>query len=55
MLLIALAYHFPEAQIYLTEDWLKSIKMDLVETLKRMLMPEKTLEIGQLESMTLQV
>ena len=41
MLLIALAYHFPEAQIYLTEDWLKSIRMDLVETLKRMLMPRK--------------
>ena len=38
---VALAYHFPEAQIYLTEDWLKSIRMDLVETLKRMLMPGK--------------
>ena len=38
---VALAYHLPEAQIYLTEDWLKSIRMDLVETLKRMLMPGK--------------
>ena len=38
---VALAYHFPEAQIYLTEDWVKSIRMDLVETLKRMLMPGK--------------
>ena len=38
---VALAYHLPEAQVYLTEDWLKAIKMDLVETLKRMLMPGK--------------
>ena len=34
-------YNFPEVQIYLTEDWLKSIRMDLIETLKRMLMPRK--------------
>ena len=27
--------------MYLTEDWLKAIKMDLVETLKRMLVPGK--------------
>ena len=40
---VSLAYHLPEAQIYLTEDWLKGIKMDLVETLKRMLMPGKNL------------
>ena len=38
---VALDYHFPEAQIYRTEDWLKRIRMDLVETLKRMLMPRK--------------
>ena len=38
---VALAYHLPEAQLYLTEDWLKAIRMDLVETLKRMLMPGK--------------
>ena len=36
---IALAYHLPEAQIYLTEDWLRNIRMDLVDTLKRMLIP----------------
>ena len=36
---VALAYHFPEAQIYLTEYWLRNIRMDLVETLKRILMP----------------
>ena len=38
---VALDYHLPEAQIYLIKDWLKSIRMDLVETLKRMLMPRK--------------
>ena len=36
-----MAYHLPVAQVYLIEDWLKAIKMDLVETLKRMLMPGK--------------
>ena len=36
---MALVYHLPEAQVYLTEDWQKAIRMDLVETLKRMLMP----------------
>ena len=41
MLPTALACHLPEAQTYLTEDWLKSIRMDLVETLKRMLTPGK--------------
>ena len=25
---VALAYHLPEAQVYLTEEWLKEIKMD---------------------------
>ena len=38
---VALAYHLQEAHVYLIEDWLKAIRMDLVETLKRMLMPSK--------------
>jgi len=38
---VSLAYHLPEAQVYLTEDWLKEINLDLVETLKRMLVPGK--------------
>ena len=38
---MALAYHLPEAQVYLTEDWLQAIRMDQVETLKRMLMRRK--------------
>ena len=36
---VALAYHLPEAQIFLTKDWLRNIRMDLVEILKRMLFP----------------
>ena len=36
---VALAYHLPEAQIFLSDDWLRNIRMDLVETLKRMLLP----------------
>ena len=32
----ALAYQLPEAHVFLSDDWLKNIKMDLVETLKRM-------------------
>ena len=38
---VSLAYHLTEAQVYLTEDWLKTINLDLVETLKRMLVPGK--------------
>ena len=34
---VSLAYHLPEAQVYLTKYWLKKINLDLVETLKRML------------------
>ena len=38
---VALAYHLPEAQVFLSDDWLKNIRMDLVETLKRMLLSGK--------------
>ena len=38
---VALAYHLPEAQVFLSDDWLNSIRMDLVETLKRMLLQGK--------------
>ena len=34
---VSLAYHLPEAQVYLSEDWLKDINLDLVETVKRMM------------------
>ena len=38
---MALDYHLPEAQVFLSDDWLNSIRMDLVETLKRMLLQGK--------------
>ena len=38
---VALAYHLPEPQIFLSNDWLDNLRMDLVETLKRMLLPGK--------------
>ena len=38
---VPLAYHLPPAQVYLTEDWLKEINLDLVETVKRMMIPRK--------------
>ena len=38
---VALAYHLPKAQVFLSDDWLNSIRMDLVETLKRMLLQGK--------------
>ena len=38
---VSLAYHLPLAQVYLTESWLKEINLDLVETVKRMMIPGK--------------
>ena len=38
---VALAYHLPEPKIFLSNDWLDNLRMDLVETLKRMLLPGK--------------
>ena len=53
---VSLAYHLLEAQVYLTEDWLKTINLDLVETLKRMLVPSKsfrTTPSGEYDTATL--
>ena len=36
-----MAYHLPEAQVFLSDDWLNNIRMDLVETLKKMLLQGK--------------
>ena len=38
---VSLAYHLPKAQVFLSDDWLNNIRMDLVETMKRMLLPGK--------------
>ena len=41
---VLLAYHLPLGQVYITEDWLKEINLDLVETVKRMMIPGKNLQ-----------
>ena len=53
---VSLAYHLPEAQVYLTEGWLKEIDLDLVETVKRMMIPSKnfrTRPLGEYDIATL--
>ena len=41
---VSLAYHLPPAQVYLTKNWLKEINLDLVETVKRMMIPGKNFQ-----------
>ena len=41
---VSLAYRLPPAQVYLTEDWLKEINLDLVETVKMMMIPRKNFQ-----------
>ena len=53
---VALAYHLPEAQVFLSDDWLNNIRMDLVETLKRMLLHGKhfrTRHMGEYDTTSL--
>ena len=38
---VALDYHLPESQVFLSDDWLNNIRMDLVETMKRMMLTGK--------------
>ena len=38
---VSMAYHLPPAQVYLTQSWLKEINLDLVETVKSMMIPGK--------------
>ena len=38
---VSLAYHLLPAQVYLNESWLKEINLDLVETVKRMMIHGK--------------
>ena len=54
---VSLAYHLPPAQVYLTESWLKEINLDLVEIVKRMMIPGKnfrTRPSGEYDTATLQ-
>ena len=41
---VSMAYHLPSPQVYLTESWLKEITMDLVEIVKRMMIPGKNFQ-----------
>ena len=36
-----MAYHLPSPQTYLTEGWLKELGLDLVETVKKMMIPSR--------------
>ena len=38
---VALAYYLPESQVFLFDDWMNNIRMDLVETLKKMALQGK--------------
>ena len=38
---VALAYHLPEPQVFLSNEWLDNLRMDLIETMRRMLLPGK--------------
>ena len=53
---VSLEYHLLPSQVYLTEDWLKEINLDLVETVKRMMIPGKhfrTRSLGEYDTATL--
>ena len=41
---VSLAYHLPPAQVYLDEGWIKEINLDLVEIVKRMMIPGKNFQ-----------
>ena len=38
---VSMAYNLPTAQTYLTERWLKELNLDMVETVKKMMIPGK--------------
>ena len=38
-----MAYNLPTAQIYLTGSWLKELNLDMVEVVKKMMIPGKNL------------
>ena len=40
---VSMAYHLPSPQVYITKNWLKEVALDLVETVKRMMIPGKNL------------
>ena len=38
---VALAYHLPEPEVFVSNDWLSNVNMDLIETMKRMMLTGK--------------
>ena len=51
-----MAYKFPTPQIYLIEGWLKDLNLDVVEIVKRMMIPGKkfcTMPSGEYETASL--
>ena len=53
---VSLDYQLPESQVYLIEDWLKEIDLDLVEAVKIMMIPGKnfrTRPSGEYDTATL--
>ena len=38
---VAQAYKLPTPQIYLTEEWLKSLKLDVMDNMRKMMIPRK--------------
>ena len=53
---VFVAYNLPTPQTYLTESWLKEINLDMVETVKKMMIPGKnfrTRPSGEYETSTL--
>ena len=53
---VSMAYHLPTPQTYLSEGWLKESGLDLVETVKKMMIPGRnfrTRPFGEYETSTL--
>ena len=51
-----MAYYLPEEHVFLFDDWLNNLRMDLVETLKRMMFPGrnfKTRMMGEYDTVSL--
>ena len=51
-----MSYKFPTPQTYLTESWLKDLNLDMVQTVKKMMIPGKkfrTRPSGEYETSTL--
>ena len=53
---VSMEYHLPTPQAYLMESWLKELGLDLVETIKRMMIPRKNFKTrpsGEYDTSTL--